>query len=46
MDMTKDLVAAIEAHDASGSEAQIAELTLDSFGVNTFQDVLNFLRSL
>jgi CxxC motif-containing protein (DUF1111 family) len=43
---TKDLVAAIEAHDDPNSEAQIAELTLDSFGPSTFQDVLNFLRSL
>jgi len=41
-----NLIDAIEAHDATGSEARISELTLDSFGVNTFQDVLNFLRSL
>jgi len=43
---TKDLVAAIESHDVAGSEAQTSELTLDSFGASTFQDVLNFLRSL
>jgi CxxC motif-containing protein (DUF1111 family) len=43
---TRDLVAAIESHDDPNSEAQIAELTLDSFGASTFQDVLNFLRSL
>jgi len=41
-----NLIDAIEAHDATGSEARTSELTLDSFGVNTFQDVLNFLRSL
>lgn len=41
-----NLFDAIEGHDVNGSEAQISELTLDSFGVNTFQDVLNFLRSL
>jgi len=43
---TRDLLAAIEAHDVSGSEGQISELTLDSFGASTVQDVLNFLRSL
>ncbi len=43
---TRDLLAAIETHDAAGSEAQTSELTLDSFGASTVQDVLNFLRSL
>jgi CxxC motif-containing protein (DUF1111 family) len=43
---TRDLLAAIEAHDAAGSEARTSELTLDSFGASTLQDVLNFLRSL
>jgi CxxC motif-containing protein (DUF1111 family) len=44
---TKDLIAAIIAHDSSGSEAEMA---VDNFQFNLTpsqrQDVLNFLRSL
>jgi len=43
---TKDLNAAIEAHDSSGSEANTAEANFDNLTVAQKQDVLNFLRSL
>jgi CxxC motif-containing protein (DUF1111 family) len=43
---TKDLLAAIEAHDSTGSEAITSEHTFDALSAGSRQDVLNFLRSL
>jgi CxxC motif-containing protein (DUF1111 family) len=43
---TKDLLAAIEAHESSGSEATTAESNFDLLSSSQQQDVLNFLRSL
>jgi CxxC motif-containing protein (DUF1111 family) len=43
---TKDLMVAIEAHEASGSEGTQAELNFDSLSSSQQQDILNFLRSL
>jgi len=43
---TKDLNAAIEAHEGNGSEATTAEANFDSLTLSQRQDVLNFLRSL
>jgi CxxC motif-containing protein (DUF1111 family) len=43
---TKNLLAAIEAHDSSGSEANSVETNFDFLSASQQQDVLNFLRSL
>jgi len=43
---TADLLAAIEAHDSSGSEAITVESNFDLLSSSQKQDVLNFLRSL
>jgi CxxC motif-containing protein (DUF1111 family) len=43
---TTNLVAAIEAHQSSGSEANTVESNFDSLSASQQQDVLNFLRSL
>jgi CxxC motif-containing protein (DUF1111 family) len=43
---TSDLLAAIEAHASSGSEASTAETNFDALSASRKQDVLNFLRSL
>jgi CxxC motif-containing protein (DUF1111 family) len=43
---TKDLLAAIEAHDSSGSEAITVESNFDFLSSSQQQDMLNFLRSL
>jgi CxxC motif-containing protein (DUF1111 family) len=43
---TKDLLAAIEDHDSSGSEAITVESNFDLLTSSQKQDVLNFLRSL
>jgi CxxC motif-containing protein (DUF1111 family) len=43
---TTDLIAAIDAHASSGSEANVVEANFDSLSVSQKQDVLNFLRSL
>jgi CxxC motif-containing protein (DUF1111 family) len=43
---TKNLLAAIEAHDSSGSEANTVETNFDFLSASQQQDVLNFLRSL
>jgi len=43
---TKDLNAAIQAHDSSGSEAISVESNYDLLSTSQKQDVLNFLRSL
>ena len=43
---THDLLAVIEAHEGSGSEATISEDTFDTLSASQKQDVLNFLRSL
>jgi CxxC motif-containing protein (DUF1111 family) len=43
---TTNLVAAIEAHQSSGSEANTVEANFDSLSASQQQDVLNFLRSL
>jgi CxxC motif-containing protein (DUF1111 family) len=43
---TKDLLAAIEDHDSSGSEAITVESNFDLLSSSQKQDVLNFLRSL
>jgi CxxC motif-containing protein (DUF1111 family) len=43
---TKDLNAAIEAHQSNGSEATNVEENFDNLSTSQQQDVLNFLRSL
>jgi CxxC motif-containing protein (DUF1111 family) len=44
---TTNLLAAIEAHESSGSEATQAELNFDQLLTpSQRQDILNFLRSL
>jgi CxxC motif-containing protein (DUF1111 family) len=43
---TTSLVAAIDAHQSSGSEANTVEANFDSLSASQQQDVLNFLRSL
>ncbi|HKV60798.1 MAG TPA: di-heme oxidoredictase family protein [Candidatus Acidoferrum sp.] len=43
---TADLLAAIEAHQSSGSEATQVEENFDSLTPSQKQDLLNFLRSL
>jgi CxxC motif-containing protein (DUF1111 family) len=43
---TKDLKAAIEAHEGNGSEASQAEENFNDLNATQRQDVLNFLRSL
>jgi CxxC motif-containing protein (DUF1111 family) len=43
---TSDLLAAIEAHESSGSEASTVEEIFDILSPSQKQDVLNFLRSL
>jgi CxxC motif-containing protein (DUF1111 family) len=43
---TTDLVAAIEAHSSSGSEANQVETNYDALSASQQQDLLNFLRSL
>jgi CxxC motif-containing protein (DUF1111 family) len=43
---TTDLIAAIDAHASSGSEANQVEANFDSLSASQRQDVLNFLRSL
>ena len=43
---TKDLNAAIEAHQSNGSEATNVEENFDNLSSSQQQDVLNFLRSL
>jgi CxxC motif-containing protein (DUF1111 family) len=43
---TTNLVAAIDAHASSGSEANTVEANFDSLSASQQQDVLNFLRSL
>jgi CxxC motif-containing protein (DUF1111 family) len=43
---TRDLVAAIQAHDSQGSEANTVIQRFNSLSVGQQQDVLNFLRSL
>jgi CxxC motif-containing protein (DUF1111 family) len=43
---TSDLVAAIQAHMSSGSEANIVIQHFNALPASAQQDVLNFLRSL
>jgi CxxC motif-containing protein (DUF1111 family) len=43
---TSDLLAAIQAHESNGSEANAVEEIFDSLTRRQKQDVLNFLRSL
>jgi CxxC motif-containing protein (DUF1111 family) len=43
---TKDLVAAIQAHDSDGSEANAVIKRFNNLQANQQQDLLNFLRSL
>jgi CxxC motif-containing protein (DUF1111 family) len=43
---TSDLVAAIQAHDSSGSEANVIVRQFNALRTAQQQDVLNFLRSL
>jgi len=43
---TTDLLAAIEAHQSSGSEATVVEELFDLLSRSQQQDLLNFLRSL
>jgi CxxC motif-containing protein (DUF1111 family) len=43
---TTDLLAAIEAHQSNGSEANQVEANFDSLSASQQQDILNFLRSL
>jgi CxxC motif-containing protein (DUF1111 family) len=43
---TKDLFAAIEAHESTGSEANTVETNWDNLSAAQKQDLLNFLRSL
>ena len=43
---TTNLLSAIEAHEANGSEATQVELNFNSLSPGQQQDVLNFLRSL
>jgi CxxC motif-containing protein (DUF1111 family) len=43
---TTNLLAAIDAHDSSGSEAITVEANFDSLTTSQQQDLLNFLRSL
>jgi len=43
---TKDLLAAIEAHQSNGSEATTVEELFDLLSPGQQQDILNFLRSL
>ena len=43
---TTDLLAAIEAHQSSGSEATAVEELFDLLSPSQKQDLLNFLRSL
>jgi CxxC motif-containing protein (DUF1111 family) len=43
---TTSLLAAIDAHDSSGSEASTVEQNFDNLSASQQQDVLNFLRSL
>jgi CxxC motif-containing protein (DUF1111 family) len=43
---TTNLLSAIEAHDANGSEANQVEFNFDSLSASQKQDILNFLRSL
>jgi CxxC motif-containing protein (DUF1111 family) len=43
---TTSLLAAIEAHQGSGSEANTVETNFDNLTASQQQDVLNFLRSL
>src|SRR5262249_31314637 len=43
---TSNLLAAIEAHESNGSEANTVEFNFDLLNAAQQQDVLNFLRSL
>jgi CxxC motif-containing protein (DUF1111 family) len=43
---TSNLLSAIEAHDANGSEANQVEYNFDTLSASQKQDILNFLRSL
>jgi CxxC motif-containing protein (DUF1111 family) len=43
---TRDLLAAIQAHDSQGSEANAVIQRFNSLGAGQQQDLLNFLRSL
>src|SRR6476620_11565109 len=43
---TSNLLAAIEAHESNGSEANTSETNFDLLSASQQQDVLNFLRSL
>jgi CxxC motif-containing protein (DUF1111 family) len=43
---TTDLIAAIDAHESSGSEANTVEEIWDILSPGQKQDILNFLRSL
>lgn len=43
---TKDLIAAIQAHSSSGSEANTVIRAFDALPAKLQQDLLNFLRSL
>jgi len=43
---TNNLVAAIQAHSSSGSEANTVIQNFNALGAAQRQDVLNFLRSL
>jgi CxxC motif-containing protein (DUF1111 family) len=43
---TKDLSAAIQAHESNGSAANTVEENFDALPATTQQDILNFLRSL
>ena len=43
---TRDLLAAIQAHDSQGSEANAAIQQFNGLSAGQQQDVLNFLRSL
>ena len=43
---TRNLLAAIQAHESSGSEATTVEEVFDSLSASQQQEILNFLRSL
>ena len=43
---TTDLIAAIDAHESNGSEANAVESNFDNLSAGQKQDILNFLRSL
>jgi CxxC motif-containing protein (DUF1111 family) len=43
---TSNLLAAIQAHESNGSEANHVEENFDMLSARQKQDVLNFLRSL